>query len=157
MFKTIDQQHGFLLLNIVSAFSRGVHIQCGRAGQMRIYLVNREVPVFAKYATAEEGPWTFTFARHHQQVQELLFERFGCCISAFVCGTSGIAALDHKQMRQVLDYNFEPAENVTLRWQTNRGFEVRGRDGSLQESVPRSSLRNLLQDHFQGSLKVIAA
>ncbi len=157
MFKTIDQQHGFLLWQIVSSSSKGVHIQCGRAGQMRIYLVNKQTPVFAKYATADNGPWTFTFARHHQEVQEMLFRKFGRCITAFVCGTSGIAAVSHSQMRQVLDHNFEPVENVTVRWQANRGFDLRGRDGSLEESVPRSSLRNLLREDTPQARPLIAA
>ncbi|MEZ5548078.1 MAG: hypothetical protein R3E74_09935 [Pseudomonadales bacterium] len=109
------------------------------------YLINARLPVYIKYSTSRKGPWVFNFQKAHQEYQQHLFQQFDECITAFVCGKDGIAALTHESMRNVLDDAFDHQESVTIRRKHNEMYRVRGKDGVLEKRVSRSSLADILE------------
>lgn len=102
------------------------------------YLLAGKLPVFLKHSTKRNGPWSFNFLRSHQENQDQLFEKYGECITAMICGKDGIAGLTMSEFRQVLDGNFEEQESVVVRRRLRNMYHIKGRDGELENRVGRN-------------------
>ena len=144
MFSKADRFYGYFLNELLARDSSGLRISEHRIAQQRFYIVNDQIPIFVKYSSSPGKLWTFSFSHQQQVIQRELYHHKGFCITAFVCGADGIAALRYNELRRVLDDYFEPVENVIIRREPNHSYDVRGHDGHLTERVPRNSLDRAL-------------
>ncbi len=145
MIRDSSRYYGAVITRIVDHWGGSVSVRKMFDDYAGFYLLNSKLPIFIKYSTQRRGPWTFTFNREHQKRQQALFEVLDECLTVFVCGKDGIAALKHIDIRQILDEHFEDQESVTIRRRHNEMYKVRGRDGVLEKKVSRNSLIELLQ------------
>ena len=152
MISDADRYYGATLNRIVNRWEGSISVQNAPESGPRFYLLNGRLPIFIKYSTSRRGPWLFTFHNEHQAQQENLFEGYGECLMAFVCGRDGIAALSHKEFRKVLDSRFEEQESVAIRRRHNEMYRISGRDGKLERKISRNSLAELLRFAQQTNL-----
>lgn len=110
------------------------------------YLLEEKLPLAIKYSRSRKGPWSFTYHRDHQLLYDELIKTFGNCVTAYTCGTDGVVAVEHSQLRQVLDEVFEEQENVSIRRKLNHMYSIRGRDGVLDKKISRDSYVKLIKD-----------
>lgn len=109
-------------------------------GVQGVYLLERSVPLYIKFSRNRKGPWAFTFQSDHQICFSGLVNQFGACITAFVCGTDGIVALDNLQLAEVLDDKLDDQEGITIRRKLRHMYSVTGKNGKLARKVGRDSL-----------------
>jgi hypothetical protein len=105
-----------------------------------VYLIDKSIPLYIKFSRNRRGPWAFTFQAEHQLCCERLAKRFGNSITALVCGTDGIAALDNHELRSVLDGKFDDQEGIVVRRKLRHMYSVTGKNGKLAHKVGRESL-----------------
>lgn len=148
MITDASRYYGCVLHSIAERADRHVIVRRICEDIPGFYLVNGALPVYIKYSTSRKGPWNFNFLIAHQERLTSLFETYGESIVTFVCGRDGIAALSYPEFRKVLDDNFEQQEGVSIRRRLNEMYQVRGRDGKLDRRVSRSSLSELLDNHY---------
>ncbi|WP_273426071.1 hypothetical protein [Marinobacter sp.] len=138
MIKDFSRYHGAAIVELLESVDDNLAIRSlSNAG---FYVINDSLPIYVKYSTSRKGPWVFNFALAHQVVENDLFEEFGECLTVFVCGKDGIAAILHCQLKQLLDEDFEDQESVIIKRRHNQMYQVRGKNGSLDKKVSRSSL-----------------
>ena len=104
------------------------------------YLLERSLPLYVKFSRSRRGPWGFNFQAEHQFRCDELAKQFGTVVTALVCGADGIVALDHQQLREVLDSHFDDQEGVTVRRKLGQMYSVTGKDGKLARKISRDSL-----------------
>lgn len=147
MITDASRYYGCVLHSITEQPGKHVGVQRIFDDFSGFYLVNQGLPVYIKYSTSRKGPWSFNFLLSHQERQKSLFETYGECITAFVCGRDGIAALPYTELRKVLDDNFETQEGVSIRRRLNEMYQVKGRNGKLDHKISRNSLSEVLDNY----------
>ncbi|PFG53246.1 hypothetical protein ATG98_2332 [Marinobacter sp. LV10R520-4] len=138
MIKDFSRYHGAAIIQLLEVV--GGNFKIRSHSSVGFYIIDDAFPVFIKYSTSRKGPWVFNFACAHQVVEKELFEEFGGCLTAFVCGKDGIAAIPHADLKQLLDEDFDVQESVIIKRRHQQMYQVRGRNGSLDRKVSRSSL-----------------
>ena len=109
------------------------------------YLINQSIPVALKMSSKRTGPWTFNFARSHQQAHESLFEEYGLFFVCLICGRDGIVGLSMEELRTVLDKEFEEQENISVRRTLKTMYQVTGRNGVLRGRMSRHAIFDKIQ------------
>lgn len=153
MISDNDRYFGTALSLILNGEMQPVTFRRAYSDIQGVYILQESLPLYIKYSKHLTSPWTFNFHYKHQKLYQLLVDNFGDCISAFVCGTDGVVALDHELLRQVLDNYFEEQESVTIRRKRREMYSVKGRDGELNKKIGRSSLNDMIKDKLgQGKI-----
>jgi hypothetical protein len=73
---------------------------------------------------------------------------YGECFTCLICGRDGVAGVNMKEFRQMLDGDFEEQESVTVRRQLNSLYQIKGRDGILESRVSRLAIFDKLRDEI---------
>lgn len=146
MITDANRYYGAVFSKVIDFSDGAVSMQRASADHAGFYIIRNDIPIYIKYSTSRRGPWTFNFFHKQQEFQESLYAKYGECITIFVCGKDGIAALRHDEYRKVLDHIFEGQEAVTIRRKHNEMYSVRGKDGALERKVSRSSLEEALKN-----------
>ncbi len=146
MITDANRYYGAVFSKVIDFSDGAISIQKASIDFSGFYIVRKKIPIYIKYSTSRRGPWTFNFHKNHQEFQERLYSRHGECITIFVCGRDGIAALRHDEFRKVLDHTFEEQEAVTIRRKHNEMYSVRGKNGTLERKVSRSSLEEAFKN-----------
>lgn len=152
MISDADRYYGATLSYIVDRWDGSISVQNAPNAGAGFYLLNGWLPLFIKYSTSRHGPWQFTFQNEHQSQQQSLFELYGECLMAFVCGRDGIAALTHMDFRKVLDDRFEEQESVAIYRRHKEMYRISGRNGIFERKVARNSLAELIRSARQTGL-----
>ncbi len=137
--------HGSFFVLLFEAIKKPVSVERLADLGGGYYLISETVPVYLKHSTKRKGPWAFNFFQSHQEAQLRLFQTYGECYTCLLCGRDGIVGLCMKELRQVLDDNFEEQECITVRRKLKTMYEVRGRDGSLSGRIGRREIFDKLQ------------
>ena len=96
------------------------------------------VALYLKSSRKRRTPWRFAFHRTHQEeLNRLKAENNGVYIG-FICGDDGIAAIEFKTLKLVLDDEFGDQETVAVRRNPGEMYRLTGSDGSLKNAVSRS-------------------
>lgn len=144
MIKDFSRYHGAAIIELVESIDDGLSIRSlSSAG---FYIVDDFLPIYVKYSTSRKGPWVFNFGKLHQTLEQELVDEFGDCLTVFVCGKDGMAAICHAQLKQLLDEEFEDQESVIIKRRHKQMYQIRGKNGSLDKKVSRSSLSDLFVD-----------
>jgi hypothetical protein len=150
MLPDYSRYYGYVFSQVIDRYERPVSIQKLDVGLQGFYLINGKLPIFIKFCRNRKSPWSFTFQHDHQTQYKKIIEEYGQCLMVLVCGTDGIAALNHQQLSEVLDGNFEEQESLSVRRKLNHMYSVAGTNGKLAGKVAKDSLLTQLNDVLEG-------
>ena len=150
MISDSSRYYGCVLHQLIEQHGQQVTIQRLNGDILGFYLINGELPFYIKYATNRTGPWSFNFQLPHQERQKELFDMYGECVTVFVCGRDGIAALPYAELQKIIDADSELQESVSIRRRHNKMYQINGRNGALDRKVSRSSFWEILQNTMKG-------
>jgi hypothetical protein len=140
MIPDIARYHGSFFILLFEHLNEEVSVRKLPVFGTGYYLISESVPVYLKMSARRSGPWTFNFFRSHQQTQQDLFTQFGECFTCLICGKDGIAGLSMRELRDVLDDNFEEQECISVRRKLKTMYQIKGRDGALEHRLSRRSI-----------------
>lgn len=153
MISDASRYYGCVLHQLIDQSDQKVTIECLDSNIPGCYLVNGKLPFYIKYSTSRRGPWSFNFHMSHQELQKNLYDTYRECITAFVCGRDGIAALPYIELQKILDESFELQEGVSIRRGHNQMYQIKGRNGALDRKVSRSSLSEMFLKNIEGLIR----
>jgi hypothetical protein len=104
------------------------------------YLLEQRIPVYLKLSSKRKGPWIFNFLRSHQEAQKRLFGEYGECFTCLICSVDGIVGLNMNELREVLNDDFEEQEAISVRRRLNSMYQIKGRNGVLENRISRHSV-----------------
>ncbi len=149
MIRDYQRYCGSVLVALVDQWDGPLPIRRAFEDRNGYYLLDEKLPLAIKFSRSRKGPWTFNYQREHQILYNELVRVFGNCVTAFVCGSDGVVAVEHNQLRQILDEVFEEQESVTIRRKHKQMYAIRGRDGDLDKKVSRDSFLQLVGSHLK--------
>jgi hypothetical protein len=109
---------------------------------LHFFILNQHLFVLLKYSTRGRSPWGFTFTPGEQASLKSRAARSAVVIG-LICGSDGIAAFSYDAYRTIASPR-ESAVHVACYRDHSRHYEVNGPDGELDEKVPPSAWRYLL-------------
>ena len=145
MISDTARYHGAFFVMLFDTLDKPVTIERLSNFGTGYYLLAGRIPLYLKLSARRKGPWTFTFLRSHQETQEKLFLTYGECFTCMICGRDGVAGINMKELRQILDGDFEEQESVSVRRQLNSLYQIKGRDGVLEYRVSRQAIFDKLR------------
>lgn len=145
MISDTARYHGAFFVMLFDALDKPVTIERLSNFGTGYYLLAGRIPLYLKLSARRKGPWTFTFLRSHQEAQEKLYLTYGECFTCMICGQDGVAGINMKELRQILNGDFEEQESVTVRRQLNSLYQIKGRDGNLESRVSRQAIFDKLR------------
>ena len=107
------------------------------------FLLNDYLLVYLKYSTRGRSPWGFTFMPEEQVLLQLKASTFNVLIG-LICGADGVAALRFDAYRSVAAVR-NSAVHVSCYRQHGEHYEINGPDGRLDEKIPPSNWRKILE------------
>jgi len=146
MIRDYQRYYGSALTILIDNWDGSLKIEKLHDDRNGYYLLDGKLPLAIKFSRSRKGPWSFTYHRDHQILYDELADRYGNCITAFVCGADGVVAVEHSQLRQVLDDVFDEQEYVSIRRRHNKMYSIKGRDGTLDKKVARDSFVRLTSE-----------
>lgn len=148
MITEADRYYGCVLAQILSGHLKPIEIRRAYSDIQGVYLLDERLPIYVKISKDRFSPWNFNFQNKQQRLYQLLVDNFGDCISVFVCGNDGIVALNHDQLRHILDDNFEEQEQVSIKRKRREMYSIKGRDGELKDKIGRNSLNKIIEQYL---------
>lgn len=115
------------------------------------FILNDKFPLYLKFSSRRNGPWTFNFFRSHQESVEMLFRQHGECFICLICGKDGVVGLSVDEMRQILDQEFEEQEAVSVSRKINTMYVIKGRNGTLPNRIGRGTIFSKIQEALGGN------
>jgi hypothetical protein len=94
--------------------------------------------LYLKTSRKRRTPWRFVFHRAHQEELDALRASYGNVYLGFICGDDGVASIDFRTLKSLLNDKFEDQETVTVRRNPGEMYRLTGSDGSLKNAVSRS-------------------
>lgn len=148
MIRDRERYAGCVFLRLIDNWESSICFQQLQERGVGFYLVAGALPLFMKYAKARRGPWTFTFQPDHLASYCGVADEYGECITAFVCGTDGIAAVDRSQFGQLVDTESAVQESIVIRRRLKEMYGIKGSKGVLDGKVARYSLLDAIRRHL---------
>ena len=102
------------------------------------YVIDNKIGLYIKHSTSRLTPWSFSFAREHQDEIQRMKDEFGKVFVALVCGKDGIACLSFKELKYVLDDVHSDYEWIRISRRPREKYSVKGSDGKLRFKVAYS-------------------
>ena len=149
---------GYVLTSITQALSDiegvTVSLKSGKDRSAFIYTCRKNertlsLGVYIKISTARRSPWRYTFLKQHQEAVELMNGVCDETFIVFVNDDDGVACVDFKGLKELLDDTFEDAEWVSVSRKLNESYTLAGKDGKLSGKSKRSS--------FPGAISAVAS
>lgn len=148
-----EQLHGVAILRLIEELGKSlpflsVRLQRG-AGRSAYVLTltdvsgtqfsgSAAVALYLKSSRKRRTPWRFAFHRTHQEELNRLKAENDRVYIGFICGDDGIAAIDFKTLKLLLDDEIGDQETVAVRRNPGEMYWLTGSDGSLKNAVSRS-------------------
>lgn len=146
MIRDYQRYYGSALVILIDSWDASLKVRRIFDHRSGYYLLEDKLPLAIKFSRSRKGPWSFTYHRANQLLYDELVNSYGNCVTAFVCGTDGVVAVQHCQLRKLLDDVYEEQENVSIRRRFNRMYSIRGRDGKLDTKIARDSYVKLVAE-----------
>lgn len=146
MIRDYQRYFGSALTLLIDSWDGPLKIRKSFGDKNGYYLLEERLPLAIKFSRSRTGPWSFTYHLDHQRLYAELVRVFGNCVTAYVCGTDGIVAVEHRQLRQFLDDVFEEQESVSIRRKLKHMYSIKGRNGTLDKKVARDSYVKLVRE-----------
>lgn len=123
--------------NIPKTLGKGRYASCG---------------LFIKISNKRLSPWRYNFIKEHQDEILALKKLHGEVFICFICGDDGIASINFKQLKEVLDEHHEEQEWVSLSRKLKENYRLKGNDGAYDKALPRNSFPGNVVKYFNESL-----
>jgi len=149
MIRDYQRYCGSALAILIDNWDGPINVRRAFPDRNGYYLIEEKLPIAMKFSRSRKGPWTFNYQRENQILYNELVRVFGNCVTAYTCGTDGVVAVEHAQLRQFLDEVFEEQESVSIRRKLKQMYSIRGRDGTLNKKVARDSYVKLVRELLQ--------
>ena len=159
-----DRMHGVVALRLWEALSTElpeVNFSLKPGKSLSSYLLEGLLPktlgkgnrvsagLFIKVSNARRSPWRYTFALDHQKEILELQQSCGEVFNCFVAGLDGIACLDYRSLKQILDETFEEQEAVSISRKPRENYRVSGNDGKLEKPLPKNVFPSSIVEYFK--------
>ena len=139
MISESARYHGSFFALLFEYFDKSIPVK--KIDSIRgLYLLGESLPILLKYRRKRKSPWQFNFMRSHQEDLEKLYQSYGECLIALMCGSDGIAGLNMVEMRQVLDEYFEEQEGISISRSLRGMYHIKGRDGILKHRIGQDAI-----------------
>lgn len=140
MISDTAHYHGSFFVMLFEFFEEPITVERMPEYGPGYYLLGGIVPVYLKLSTKRKGPWAFNFFRGHQEAQDEIYAKYGECFTCLICGKDGVAGLNMEELRCVLDDEFEEQESIIVRRRLNTMYQIKGRNGKLENRVSRRAI-----------------
>ena len=146
MIPDYQRYHGAALTLLIDNWDSPIRVRRAFSDRNGYYVFEEKLPLVIKFSRSRKGPWIFTYQREHQLRYDKLVCMFRNCVTAYVCGTDGVVAVEDSQLRQFLDGVVEEQESISIRRKLRHQYSIRGRNGTLDKKVSRDSYVKLVRD-----------
>ncbi|RYD85328.1 MAG: hypothetical protein EOP84_02855 [Verrucomicrobiaceae bacterium] len=147
MISDATYHQGAVLAMLADRIDPGLHVRRIAKQLSGFYLIGDRLPVLIKFSRNRRGPWSFTFTGEQQLAQVDLAGQYGNLVVCLVCGTDGVAGVDFRDFRKLLDENVEmQGESVSVRRGLNEMYALRGKDGELDRKISRDQFIKIIAD-----------
>ena len=130
MIKDFEVYHGIALCRLHNTH-KDITIARFSQADNASYVVNGKIGIYIKFSKKRMSPWNFTFTKKHQDEILKMSVIVKRVFVTFVCGNDGIACLNFRELKQILDNQHDDVEWVSVSRGARKMYSVKGRDGAL--------------------------
>lgn len=141
-----ERYHGIVLTRIVTDASQPIAFVPHPSNDKASYAIDGKMGLYIKYSSKRLSPWRFSFLKAHQEAIETLNKMYGQVCVALVCGIDGVAVLTHRELKQVLDEQFDPIESISVKRKRAGMYDVSGSNGKLRFKIAQSDCPKKILD-----------
>lgn len=129
--KQVEFYHGAALTRLIrdskQSFTIGMHESLRSA-----YILNESICLYFKYSSDRLSPWTFSFNHDHQNDILTLQAEYSAVFVVLICGQDGIACLDGREYRALLDDNIRGTEWIKASRSARQKYSLSGSDAQKE-------------------------
>jgi hypothetical protein len=137
MIHEFEFYHGAVLTKIALG-GKDSSIRSYESPSRSSYVIDGKIGLYIKHSTSRLTPWTFSFAKEHQDEIEKMEKELGDVFVALVCDKDGIACLNFKELKVVLDEVHGESEWIRVSRRPREKYTIKGSDGKLGFKVAYS-------------------
>lgn len=150
MISQVELNHGVALARLCRwSSSRGVLVRVFENGRSA-YVLDERAGLYLKYSSKRMSPWAFSFSSEHQEEIALIANAFESVFVGLICGTDGIACLDHSEYKRLLDDNVRPVEWVRATRHAREKYTLTGSDSVSSFKIADSEFPSKVYSALEG-------
>jgi len=134
MIKEFEFYHGAVLAKIAQT-DKKISINSYSKNNSYTYVINDKIGLYIKHCSNRMTPWSFSFARAHQDQIKEMADRLDHVFIALVCGKDGIACLSFDELKIILNHDHNDHEWVRVSRRPREKYAVKGSDGKLKFKI----------------------
>lgn len=141
MIREFEFYHGVVLSRLVHG-KVPVQIHTYPTDSNASYVLNGTVGLYIKHSTKRMTPWRFSFHQKHQDEIKEMKEKFSEVFLVLVCGDDGVATLNFKDIKKILNEQHEEVEWMAVSRKPREKYTVSGSDGKLKHKIGENEFPN---------------
>ena len=150
LFTSISSIDSGIFVKVFDRDARGAYsITVMRSGLLSTKI---KIGLFLKSSNKRRSPWQYSFLKDHQMEIERLKKTQDETFVLFLNDDDGVACVSYDQLKQFLDDEFEEVENVRISRKSRQAYRVSGRDGKLENPLPKNSFPNSIIEFIEKAL-----
>jgi hypothetical protein len=155
----VDKLRGSAILELITSLSSlnsnlFVNLEEGKvSGSFTTQILRRglfgkqcSIGLLIKTSSKRRSPWQYSFHRENQEEIESLRIANDEVFILLINGDDGVACISYQLLKQLLDDKFEDVEAVRVSRRIKEAYRISGRDGQLDNPLPKNSFPNLILD-----------
>jgi len=144
-----ESHHGAVLARIVHQSDEPFSFEVYPTKSNSSYVFNNKIGLYIKYSKKRLSPWRFSFQKAHQDEILEMKEKLGNVYTVFVCGKDGVVGLDYRQLKQVLDEQYDEVEWVSISRTRNTKYSIAGSNGKLRLKIGKQDFPKKLFEEIR--------
>ena len=141
--------HGAVIADLLDEIDEGIKIRKLLPYSVGFYLLNEQLPIFIKYTTKRNSPWSFTFNNGHLSLYQELCYKYEDCIAILVCGSDGFVSLGKSEFNQILCFDHENQKQISVVRKLNHMYSVSGTDGNINQRISRKNFFEIAKKYLK--------
>jgi hypothetical protein len=129
---------GSVLYQLVSA-SPDIKVNIFPTSSNNSFIINEKIAIYVKYSQKTVSPWQFTFKKINQEELKIISEMYKHTYLILICALDGIVSISYKDLKYLLDENYEDAEWIRLSRIGAKRYTVTGKNGLLPYKLTNKS------------------
>lgn len=117
------------------SWDTNISIRKYKSNSRSSYVINNNIWLFIKTATARNSPWSFTFMKEHQNEIKELKDNLENVFLILVCNEDGIVALNFDELKKLLDYDHLDIEWIRVKRKKWEKYTVYWHDWELKRKI----------------------
>jgi hypothetical protein len=131
------EMYNGIVLNRLISKGKSISIESFPTLSNNSFAINKnQACVYIKYSEKRISPWNFTFKKIHQEELKVMNEMFLNVFVILVCHRDGLVCINEKELKLLLDENYEETEWVKAKRLSRSFYSVFGKDGKLDFKIP---------------------